>query len=264
MATAELIFMIRNGGFGTNFEIKFFMIVAAFVFCIYDFKKNKRLDYFYIFLVGTLIWGTVELSLVLNGTRDFNDVSLFEIQLPAIVSAYIRGASEGAVIALIGIGFGDRFIPKKNRNRTAIYFLFFMGLIAWSIFSGNPSMRDIGGEVASRRAVFTLVSVSFLAISTLFSLVWYFKLENSRMKKRALFMFLTLVLFATVWTVFEVVANARWVEIGSEGSYTRAPVAIEFLVLAYDVVIEIGFCYMPYLAIPSLCGWISNKAKQNG
>lgn len=77
-------------------------------------------------------------------------------------------------------------------------------------------------------------------------------------------MFLTLVLFATVWTVFEVVANARWVEIGSEGSYTRAPVAIEFLVLAYDVVIEIGFCYMPYLAIPSLCGWISNKAKQNG
>lgn len=260
MPINEIIYMIRNGGFGTNFEIKFYMIAIAISFCIYDWRQNERLDYFIVLLIGTAIWGSVEFFLQLSGTREFNDVMLFGLDLPVVIASYIRGASEGGVIALIGVGFGDRFRKSEKRMRTILIFIMLMICIGILSFSNSEPIKDVGGDVASRRTVFTQSSVIFLGVSVLITIIWYEKEKNQHVRKRALYMFFTLILFATIWTMIEFFANTRWIEIGNEGSYSRASFFIEFLVLAYDVVVEIGFCYMPYLAFPYMLNWIKKTS----
>ena len=54
---ATAIYMIRNGGFGNNFETKLYMTLIAVLVCITDMVRNKRKDYFAVFITGTLIWG---------------------------------------------------------------------------------------------------------------------------------------------------------------------------------------------------------------
>ena len=74
-----------------------------------------------------------------------------------------------------------------------------------------------------------------------------------------------MVMITTIWTILEWLTGQRWIEIGilnPNGTYSnlhRAPPLIEFLALAYDVVIEIVLAYVPFLAIPYLLGLIKSE-----
>ena len=52
----ESIFMIRGGSFGEDFGRKLIMSIIGLLICVYDWKTNdKRKDYFWVFIVGTII-----------------------------------------------------------------------------------------------------------------------------------------------------------------------------------------------------------------
>ncbi|MHA1255814.1 MAG: hypothetical protein ACTSPS_09475 [Promethearchaeota archaeon] len=66
----ESVFLIRGGGGGYDWGLKFIISIIAITVCIYDYKVNERsLDYFWVFLTGTIIWGAVELSIQITGGK---------------------------------------------------------------------------------------------------------------------------------------------------------------------------------------------------
>ena len=59
-----------------------------------------------------------------------------------------------------------------------------------------------------------------------------------------------MLLFATLWTIAQVAAGGRWVEVGTAtGGYAAAAPLVSFAGLAFDVVVEIVIAYVPFLAL---------------
>ena len=50
------IFIIRGGFFGFDWTHKLFYLLGGIALCIYDWKKNKRKDYFWVYLFGALLY----------------------------------------------------------------------------------------------------------------------------------------------------------------------------------------------------------------
>jgi hypothetical protein len=107
----------------------------------------------------------------------------------------------------------------------------------------------IGGEVASRRDIFSLSSLFVTILVTVLSAYWLSRVSQP-VRQRALRLFWVMVIMSGVWTLTQVVADLRWVEVFTAGAYMRAPFWVEFGTLFYDVVFEIGFMYIPFFAIP--------------
>ncbi|MFX1339888.1 MAG: hypothetical protein ACFFDK_14845, partial [Promethearchaeota archaeon] len=58
----ESVFLIRGGSFGNDWGQKLIVAIIGIIACMYDYKTNeKRLDYFWVFITGTIIWSAVEL-----------------------------------------------------------------------------------------------------------------------------------------------------------------------------------------------------------
>jgi len=251
--------MIRNGLFGTNFEAKLFLSILGIIISLYDWKKNKRKDYPIVFLYGSLFWFAVEFIIQLQGTRDITSATLFGTIIPMWFAALLRGISEGGLIALMGLLFGDRIFKKTyvkggSKIITRIVFIVFLILMVISSLSQALPYKDINGDVASRRLMFD--SGAMIAFTLLFAFIifWIYKADKPA-KLRSLYMFLVMVVASGIWTLAEVFANTRWVELGT----ARAPFIVEFLVLSFDVIIEIALLYVPFFAIPYLFGLIKKK-----
>ncbi len=257
----ESISMIRNGSFGTNFEIKLIVCIFAIILCFVDFfMKNKRKDYFWVFFWGTIIWGSVEYVLQISADRNIHQAILFGIELPLIVASLLQGMSEGAFIAILGIFVGDRIITSDIKERL-------IGMIVFTVWTAYAVIRtiiqecafkDIGGIVASRRIMFSLKSNIFLLLMVVIGIYWLWRAVKTT-RKRGISMYLVMFFFATIWTITEYYANTRWIEIGSLDNLIQAPFLITFGMLAYDVVIEITGAYLPFLAIPYMLGQISDE-----
>ncbi|MHA1734098.1 MAG: hypothetical protein ACTSU5_19320 [Promethearchaeota archaeon] len=73
----QIVFMIRNGLAGTNYEYKLFTTFIGIALCVIDWKKHERLEYTWVFLVGTTIWTSYEFVLQVVGVRDVSQGMLF-------------------------------------------------------------------------------------------------------------------------------------------------------------------------------------------
>ncbi|MFO7798016.1 MAG: hypothetical protein R6W84_17890 [Promethearchaeia archaeon] len=270
----ESIFMIRGGIFGYDFSVKLLIALFGITLCYYDWKENeKRLDYFWVFLIGTLIWSLAEFLLQLVGIRELQDKFFFGINITSCFwfTIPLQGMSEGAFVALINLFVGDRLLDKEKRKE-GLFVLFGYHIINFGITYSilfslgynflNVNVGDL--SVPSRRDIFTIPSLIYLALFIAPFIYWYIR-TNKRLRKRANHMFLLMLITVSIWTLLEWLTGQRWIEVGiktSEGTYsnlTRAPPLIEFLALAYDVVIEIVLMYMPFLAIPYLLGLIKSE-----
>ncbi|MHA1732105.1 MAG: hypothetical protein ACTSU5_09180 [Promethearchaeota archaeon] len=247
----ESVYMIRNGSFGTDFGVKVLMVVLALVACAYDWRTEKRGDYAWAMVFGTAVWTVVEVALQSTGVREIHRGVILGWELPAWFSILLQGASEGAVIAVLGVFCGDR-IRDPGKRKVGVGVLVAV-VVAVVLTTANQAAvtRDVGGDVASRREVFTVASVVFLSAVTLFVVVWLWK-SPLPVRSRGIHMLVTTVVFATAWTLAEFFAKTRWIETGTPGNFARAPPLIEFTTLSWDVVVEIGVMYVPFLAIPQL------------
>lgn len=250
---ATAVYMIRNGGFGNNFETKLYMTLIAVLVCLIDLIRNKRKDYFAVFLTGTLIWAATEYILQLSGMRKFDIVYLYGIELPLWITALLRGTSEGSAIALIGLVFGDLVIADSRKTRILGWFAFFIftfGIMA-TVFAQAQESRPVGGDVVSRREMFTLMAVLYMVVFVVFDFVAYIKADPP-LRKRAAAMVVILTIFSAIWSISELLSITRWIEVGSNGGYVLAPWYLSFLAFAYDVVVEIALCYLAFLFLPAI------------
>jgi hypothetical protein len=266
----ESVFMVRGGSFGEDFSLKLIISIVSFLVCVYDWKKNERYDYFWVFLTGSIIWTCAETILQLLGTRLIQQKYIFGIDITdqLWITIPLQGISEGAAIAIMGLFFGDLILNPETRKKGLIIFAFLLSLLLINFYRGiNFENVDVGGNVPSRRNIFTPLSLIYLFLLILPAIYWLIK-TNPESRKRATSMYLVMVIFATIWTLIEWLTGQRWIEMGiqnPDGTYSnlrRAPPIVEFLALGYDVVIEIALAYVPFLAIPYLLRLIKTNKKE--
>ncbi|MHA1276865.1 MAG: hypothetical protein ACTSQI_07210 [Candidatus Helarchaeota archaeon] len=253
--------MIRAGEFGYDSTLKLILTLIAIAICIYDWKQNNRKDYFWVFLVGAMIWAGVEIMQNMSGMRLMPTHVLFGIELPVWAGAILQGTSEGAYVAVLGLFVADNFFLKENRK---------VGIVGLVIMIVPSTLRLIRegihlpinpSIITSARAMFTPVSFIFLGTMVLISIIWLVK-TTPEARRRGIYMYVGMVILAVIFTVTEVIGGTRWIGYGPDyGSIVLADVVSNIGALSYDIFVEIAAAYVPFLLIPYAFGLIRSKEK---
>lgn len=248
----DTVFMLRNGLAGFSYEYKLITSLIGLLICIIDWRWHKRHDYFWVYLVGTIIWTSYEFSLQLGGIRNVYQPQLFGIEIPIFFATLLRGTLEGASITVAALSMSDGLLSENQitpKRTIIISIIVAIVIISQTILQGLPE-KEVGGDVASRRDMLFWPQLVFYGVLVIIGIIWFIKSDATEMKKRVLYFYVVLAIFAAVWTTAEYIANTRWIEMGTFSNLYRAPPLIEFGALAYDVVIEIAAAYVPFLIIP--------------
>jgi hypothetical protein len=261
------IYIIRGGYFGWEFTLKLVYVILGLIICIYDWKKNKRKDYFWVLIFGTLLYLGSEIMLFLFGGRVMQEKYLFGINVTSMhwLTIPLLVLADVVVIALIAIFFADRLRNPETRKKWGIIFIIWVvgrDLIPYIILFGlgynyaNVSAGDL--SIPSRRNMTETGTLIALSIMIAIGLIWLFRTDkNSR--KRGLYMFGVMLILMIVWTFGEWLAGQRWIEIGEDPTYEYAQPLLQFGMLMYDIVIEMGLFTLCFLAIPSLLKLIKKQ-----
>jgi len=276
----ESVFLIRGGSFGDDWGMKLVIAIIAIGACIYDYWRNdKRLDYFLVFLTGTIVWSIVELMLQLWGGRVVPEKFFFGIDISNLLwfTIPIQAMCEAGAIGVLGVYFADRiFIDQKGRKNNIILFTIILTVVTLTfLFTGfhngtNFTNVDVGGIVPSRRQMWDILGLIATTIIIAPTIYWL-ATTNSESRKRGLYMILVMLIWAIVWSIGQWIIGERWIEVGilnPDGTYSnlrRAEPILEFLAMTYDAIFEITLVYSPFLAIPYLLGLIKSgkKVKNN-
>lgn len=247
------VFMIRDGDFGSDYDFKLIGALIGAFLALYFWFRHKKLDYVWVYAIGFLVWFSVEWFLQLMGIRDIKDAFLFGSPISSFMQALLRGGFEGALIAVMGIFFADGLMAKgKERVMFVVFFAFVLGGISIQSLAQAQPIRDVGGDVLSRRDMLNPIGL-FLLFGALALTLWWGKFKATPLAhKRALYMYLVMVSIALVWNISEFSANTRWIEMGTFENTVRATPVIEFIALSFDTLIEIGMAYMPFLVFAYL------------
>ncbi len=262
------IYMIRGGFFGWEFTHKLLYIIFGLILCIYDWKKNKRKDYFWVFIFGTILYLGSEIMLFLFGGRVMQEKFLFGINITSMhwLTIPLLAVADVVMLAVIALFFADRLRNSETRKKWGILFviwvicrdiipyviLYGLGYNFATISEGNPL-------IPSRRNMIEMGTLIALSIMVAIALIWLFKTDK-KSRKRGLYMIGVMLILMTAWTFGEWFSGQRWIEIGSEGGpWTLAPPLLQFGMLLYDIVIEMGLFTLCFLAVPSLLKLIKKQ-----
>ena len=249
MDLLDPVYLVRDYAFGRDFTPKFFTAVIAIGFVVWDWVKQKRLDYVWVFVFGTVIWGGVEAFLKLQGVRNMPDRELFDQPLSLPASYVIQGMSEGAFVAVVGLFLGDRWLCRSSRTKSVI--LTAVVVLGIALATVRSSRRLEGfGDAGSRRDVLDEQALLALGFLVLLGILFFWRYPAWR--PRTLAMFVMMLVVGTGWTITQVLVDGRWVEVPgpTAGTYEATGPVLSFLVLAFDVVVEIALAYVPFLALP--------------
>jgi hypothetical protein len=254
------IYMIRNGLFGHDSERKLILALIGFSVCILFIIFSQKNDYLYVYITGVCIWSIFELMITALGIRSSVEATIFGLDLHWVLAGIIRGSSEGAVVAIVGIIFGD-YIPDRSHTKTALpaAILLLAYFVPRTLINGLPN-KNIGGAVLSRREVFAWPSVLFFLFFAILVATWYISQKDSQIKKRAQKMFISTCVFSSIWSIAQYVANTRWIEVKTNTTFIQASPVVEFFVFSWDILFEISLCYVAFLVIPSLFNLITTES----
>ena len=254
---ADGIFMIRNGAMGTNYEAKLIISIVASLICVYDWYEHKRYDYLWVYVFGTIIWTSIEFLLQITGDRDIVQATLFGINISPFTASLLRGTMEGTFPAVAGIFFADRFQDKKQRKIFLIIgILFLVTFFFLTLLQAKP-YKDIGGNVASERRMFTPFSLILLNFIFIFNIIWLWKIATPEQRRRVFLMFIVMLLITAIFNIGEYLANTRWIQIKSNGNYYQADPLLEFFALhIYNNIFEFASFYLLFIIIPYELGLI--------
>ena len=247
------VYMIRAGDFGTDFDLKLVMALCAVALVSWDVVRRRRWDYLWVLAAGTITWSAAELILQATGTRVMEGGELLGHPVPLWLGVILQGMSEGAAIAVGGIFVGDRLLDRRTRTWTAVAFLALCAFVVARTLAVDVAVESMTPSRRNMTALPALAALSlFMAVNV------FFWLRSRAFRRRAAAMAAVMVVFAALWTAGEVAAGTRWIEIdgASLGTYARAPGALAFAALSFDVVIEIALAYVPFFAVPAMLGRI--------
>jgi hypothetical protein len=260
------IFIIRGvGSLFMDFRLKVLLMMATVALIVVDWRRNKRPDYFWVGVAGTLIAALLEILAIASGERQIHANYLFGLELPLMVDLPVRAIAEFAFYAVLLLFFTDRMLPEKTRKNTIIVFAIVTVAFNAVSFANGIQTPHYGGNVLSRRAMSGTGSLILMGI--LVYIVAAFFLTKPRSegdeagryllarptdadRQRGLYLLILLAIFLSVGQLTEYLAGARWVEIGPFGSTRHAHPLIELIGLAYNALVEGAVYYMPYYTIP--------------
>lgn len=247
-------FIIRDAAFGRDFTPKLWVSLIGIGLVLWDWRTQRRRDYLWVFVVGTVLWAGAEALLALQGVRDMPERVLFGRPIPLPVSYLLQGMGEGAFIAVVGLFFGDRLLTPGRRRSAALGLAVLCGLI--TLASMRSAARVAGPVVASRRDVGA--TSSLLALVALAAIALWLVVRRRAWRPRTAAMFGVMVVLSAIWTVGQVAVGGRWVETATPTGFVDASPLVSFLVLGFDVLVEIAIAYVPFLALPVMAGLLDD------
>lgn len=252
------VYIIRGPDFGSNFEQKLWLSLFAVFLVCWDVLRQKRADYFWVFLTGTIIWSLAEFSLQTTGARVMPLRVIHDITLPLPVSALLQGIAEGAFVAIFGLFVGDRLRNKQSRGIAMALLIGICLLLLFRAFF--PEDTEVSELIIplSRRNIFAPRALVFLACMTAFNVIFFIGYKAHQ--KRTFGMVLVMAVVVITWTLEQVLIGSRWVEIynTSTGAYQNASAAVTSLVFLFDIIFEALMAYTPFFTIPVLLGRIKS------
>ncbi len=255
---ADGIFIIRGGFFGWEFTIKLLYVIFGLILCIYDWKKNKRKDYFWVVIFGTILYIGSETMLFFFGGRVMQEKLLFGIDITTMPWLWIPLLSLGDVVmlAVIALFFADRIRNLETRKKWGILFIVWLvcrDVLPYVILFGFGNRFDTINSgydlIYSRRNMIEMGTIIALITLVSIGIIWLVKTDK-KSRKRGLYMIGVMLILMTVWSFGEWFSGQRWIEVGPEGSWTLAPPLLSFVMFVYDIVIEMGLFTVCFLAFP--------------
>jgi hypothetical protein len=242
------LYVIRDAAFGRDFTPKLVLVVLALVLVAVDRRSQRRWDYLWVFVTGTLLLGAAEAALAWQSVRDMPERVLLGRPLPLPASYLVQGAAEGAFLAVAGLFVGDRLLVRDRRAGAVVLLVATMALAVLGTLRSAARLGASVGEVGSRRDV--LSPGALLTLTAVAVLVAVFAWRWPRWRPRLAAMAGVVLLIASAWTLAQVAVGGRWVEVGAAGSYERAGAGLTAGVLVFDVLVEIVLACLPFLVVP--------------
>jgi hypothetical protein len=240
-------YIIRNGEFAINANTKIVYSVFSLCLCVEEYASTGSTVCFILFSGSTIIWTTVETILYLTGTRvikpmTFNYNNGGQIELPRYVSLLLQGAQEGGCITTIGIYFGDRLF-------SVTHLIIFHALIIFIMV--NIFNKTTSSTMNSRRQVNT--AGSLLAMSGICIFNIHTMYSNPEHIYRQICMLAVMIYLSTWWTLAVWYRGFREVAVDdnvySDIIVKKASRHDTAMVLAYDVIFEIGIAYLSFYGL---------------
>lgn len=253
--------MIRNGAFGSNYEMKLLMTIIALFIAYYFLRKEKNKDYFNIFIAGLVIGFIAEFATVATGTRHIVGGSLFGIDLPNWISVLLRAGAEAGGFLVFFLLITDKLLEKKTRKTGWILFTFLVVFIIFNSWMFGFSEKLVGGDVDSRRDMTTIGTMMLELGMMLFGFLWLWKTTPER-RKRGIMFLVIITLLAVIWTFAQYNSNQRWIEVDNclAGSgYIQASTGLTILAFFLDITLGSSILYLPILPIAYWLGLIRDK-----
>jgi hypothetical protein len=260
------VFIVRGiGSLFMDFRLKLLLAIVTIVLIAVDWIRNKRPDLFWVAVAGTAIAALLEILAIVSGERLIQVNRLFGLDLPLLVDLPLRAISEFAFYAVLLVFFADRMLPRESQRSAIIAFVFVTLAFNAVSFANGIQSPDYGGEVLSRRAMTGTGSLLLMGLLVWIVVAFFWTRPRSpddragryllarptdADRRRGLLLLLLLAIFLSVGQATEVLAGARWVEVGPFGGTRHAPLWLELLGLAYNALVEGAVYYMPYFTIP--------------
>ncbi|MFI0432408.1 MAG: hypothetical protein ACH36H_04630 [Candidatus Nanopelagicales bacterium] len=241
------VYIIRDAAFGRDFMPKLIMGIVAIALALWDARRQRRADYLWVAAFGTALWGGAEWLLSVQRIRDMPERVLLGTPIGDVPSYLLQGLGEGAMVAVLGLFLGDRWLA--NRRRGTILAAVWLVLVAAATIRNKRLVSGVG-EAASRRDVLDLRALLMLGAMVALAAAFYWRWRRWRPRTAA--MFIMMVLIGGVWTIAQTAIGGRWVEVAGSapGTFTGAGTVLTIATLSWDVVFEIAAVYLPFLAIP--------------
>ena len=204
-----------------------------------------------------------EVMLFFFGGRVMDQQLLFGIDISSMPWLWIPLLSIGDVVmlAVIALFFADRIRETETRKKWGILFIIWLvcrDILPYLILFSLGYRFDTVSTIYSRRNMTETGTLISLSIFVIISVVWLIR-TNKKARKRGLYMFGVMIILMTVWSFGEWFSGQRWIEVGTEGSWTHAPPFLELVMFLYDIVIEMGLFTLCFLAIPALFKLIKSE-----
>jgi lipoprotein signal peptidase len=205
--------------------------------------------------------------LFLFGGRVMQEKFLFGINITSMhwLTIPLLAVADIVIVAVIALFFADRIRNPETRKKWGIVFILWLigrDLIPYVILYGFgynfATISDNDPFVPSRRTMTEIGTLIALSTMVVIGLIWLFRTDKSS-RKRGLYMIGMTIIYMTAWTIGEWFAGQRWIEIGEEGAWNLAPPLLQFGMLTYDIVIEMGLFTVCFLALPSLLKLIKKQ-----
>ena len=237
-------YILRIGDFATNANTKIYYCLFTLLLCIEEYITYNSVDCFIILGISTLIWALIEFLLHISNTRVIKPMNLYymnkKTELPSYLGIFLQGFQEGGCVTTFGLYFGDRINNYK-------YFIFLHILIIVIVI--NVLTKENKKNHSSKRQINTKSSLFLMGLVTLCNIMTLY--YNPLHFRRQLCMFFIMIYICSFWTLIAWFKGFRKVEIYikntlEDGQYIKKDYNVydTFIVLAYDIIFEIGMAYL--------------------